>query len=353
MLRLKLAVALLPVGLVLFVVIAVLLLVTAIASFPSSSGAACGATAPSGPLVGPPAYLIPIYKDAAGAAGLGPDGAAVLAAINSVETNFGQDLKRSSKGAIGWMQFEPSTWAQYGQGGDPFNPHDAIFAAARLLAGNRAPDDWHYAILAYNPDELYVAKVESVARQYGATLVATSPGCPGAVTPGTYADPFWHALKVVHGRIDMGVDYSGSGEIDTIGAAKITFAGTGIGGNWTCNTQVNGGIVYQLLDGPDRNRFVYVTEDVAPTVDAGPARIPGGAPIGTFTGDGGLGCIEIGWASGPGQPSPRAAQLNQQSHGGDAGANRTYCGQTMTDLLTSLGAPPGAPDTRPLSGTSC
>jgi hypothetical protein len=35
----------------------------------------------------------------------------VLAAINKVETNFGQNLGPSSAGAIGWMQFMPSTWA--------------------------------------------------------------------------------------------------------------------------------------------------------------------------------------------------------------------------------------------------
>src|SRR5438445_267975 len=65
----------------------------------------------------------------------------VLAAINKVETNFGQNLGPSSAGAIGWMQFMPSTWARWGIDAngdgiaDPDNRTDAIFSAARYLAG--------------------------------------------------------------------------------------------------------------------------------------------------------------------------------------------------------------------------
>jgi membrane-bound lytic murein transglycosylase B len=38
----------------------------------------------------------------------------VLGAINKVETNFGSNLGPSSAGAVGWMQFMPSTWARWG-----------------------------------------------------------------------------------------------------------------------------------------------------------------------------------------------------------------------------------------------
>ena len=64
----------------------------------------------------------------------------VLAAINSVETDYGRNLNTSSAGAIGWMQFEPSTWKQWGVAVDghsvanPYDPRDAIFSAARYLA---------------------------------------------------------------------------------------------------------------------------------------------------------------------------------------------------------------------------
>ena len=93
---------------------------------------------------GVPPILIPIYQRAAAAYGLGPQGAAVLAGINAIETAFGTNLGPSSAGAIGWMQFMPSTWDMYGVDAngdgvaDPYNPEDAIFAAASYLQRRRA-----------------------------------------------------------------------------------------------------------------------------------------------------------------------------------------------------------------------
>ena len=63
----------------------------------------------------------------------------MLAAINEIETDYGRNLNVSSAGALGWMQFIPSTLAAYGVDAnkdgkkDPYNPVDAIFAAARYL----------------------------------------------------------------------------------------------------------------------------------------------------------------------------------------------------------------------------
>src|SRR6476659_8669348 len=63
---------------------------------------------------GVPPVLAPIYRRAATAYGLGPQGPSVLAGINEVETAFGTNLNVSSAGAQGWMQFMPSTWETYG-----------------------------------------------------------------------------------------------------------------------------------------------------------------------------------------------------------------------------------------------
>jgi len=66
----------------------------------------------------------------------------VLAAINKVETGFGQNMGPSSAGAIGWMQFMPDTWARWGTDAngdgvaDPWNAEDAIYSAARYLAAH-------------------------------------------------------------------------------------------------------------------------------------------------------------------------------------------------------------------------
>jgi cell wall-associated NlpC family hydrolase len=97
----------------------------------------------------------------------------VLAAINKVETNFGQNLGPSSAGAIGWMQFMPSTWARWGMDAngdgvaDPNNPTDAIFSAARYLAGCGGQANIASAVYCYNHATWYVNEVLGLATVYG------------------------------------------------------------------------------------------------------------------------------------------------------------------------------------------
>jgi hypothetical protein len=96
----------------------------------------------------------------------------VLAAINKVETNFGQNLGPSSAGAIGWMQFMPSTWARWGVDAngdgvaDPNNPTDAIFSAARYLAACGGQFDIAGAVYCYNHASWYVNDVLGLAAMY-------------------------------------------------------------------------------------------------------------------------------------------------------------------------------------------
>jgi hypothetical protein len=116
-----------------------------------------------------PAFLPPIYQAAAQAYDLGPAGPSILAAINEIESGFGQNLGPSSAGAVGWMQFMPSTWASYGVDAnsdgvkDPNDPDDAIFAAARYLRAAGMPEDPEGAVFAYNHADWYVAQVMSRA----------------------------------------------------------------------------------------------------------------------------------------------------------------------------------------------
>ncbi|HSS04343.1 MAG TPA: lytic murein transglycosylase [Solirubrobacterales bacterium] len=135
-------------------------------SVPLLPGSSC---APSGV----PAILIPIYQRASTAYGLGPQGPSVLAAINEIETAFGTNLNVSSAGAVGWMQFMPSSWETYGVDAngdgvkDPFNPEDAIFAAASYLRTAGMPADTYGAVFAYNHADWYVAEVLANAQCYG------------------------------------------------------------------------------------------------------------------------------------------------------------------------------------------
>ena len=97
----------------------------------------------------------------------------VLAAINKIESNFGQNMGPSSAGAVGWMQFMPSTWLRWGVDADgdgvadPWNATDAIFSAARYLAAAGGQTDIARSVFSYNHADWYVREVLDLARVYG------------------------------------------------------------------------------------------------------------------------------------------------------------------------------------------
>jgi membrane-bound lytic murein transglycosylase B len=111
----------------------------------------------------PPDQLVAVYKAAGAAAGGVPW--SYLAAIHLVETRMGRIKGDSTAGAQGPMQFIPSTWAIYGQGGDITSNRDAIFAAARYLRAAGAPADMARALRAYNNSARYVRAVTAYAQQ--------------------------------------------------------------------------------------------------------------------------------------------------------------------------------------------
>jgi hypothetical protein len=99
----------------------------------------------------------------------------VLAAIGQIESGDGTNNGPSPAGALGPMQFLPSTWAAwgitaFGETGPPniMDPFDAVPAAARYLcaAGAGTPGGLSRAIFAYNHADWYVAEVLALAKQY-------------------------------------------------------------------------------------------------------------------------------------------------------------------------------------------
>jgi Transglycosylase SLT domain len=147
-----------------------------------------------------PPFLLPLYEAAGTAYGVPWQ---VLAAINEVETDYGRDLSVSSAGAEGWMQFLPSSWAIYGVDAngdgfkDPYNPADAIFAAARYLRAAGAGTNLRTAIFAYNHSQGYVESVLLRARLLGGTpgellgaLTGLTQGRFPVHAPSHFADGF-------------------------------------------------------------------------------------------------------------------------------------------------------------------
>jgi hypothetical protein len=126
-----------------------------------------------------PADYLRTYQSAGAAVG----GWEYLAAIGKVETDHGRSRARGVRAGVnafgccsGPMQFSvvgsPSTWDTYGVDGNhdgkksPFDPADAIPAAASYLQASGAPVDWDAAIFAYNHAAWYVAEVKEWAERY-------------------------------------------------------------------------------------------------------------------------------------------------------------------------------------------
>ncbi len=161
-----------------------------------------------------PPFLLPIYQAAGIQYGVRWE---VLAAINEIETDYGRNLNVSSAGAVGWMQFLPSTFKQYGVDAnkdgvkDPYNPVDAIFSSARYLRAAGADTDLRKAIFAYNHADWYVDSVMLRARVLGGlpsnfvgSLTGLTQGHFPVAARATYADDISEATVAKRKRTRTG-----------------------------------------------------------------------------------------------------------------------------------------------------
>jgi murein DD-endopeptidase MepM/ murein hydrolase activator NlpD len=180
-----------------------------------------------------------------------------------------------------------------------------------------------------------LAAERALARYPWPTGDGALPPIP-APTPGSYANPLRAIRGLTPERIDMGVDYSGYGPIYAIGDGIVLT--TTVPG-WPGGTM----IVYQLTDGPANGLVVYAAEDIAPTVHIGDT-VTANTVLGLmYLGPDG---IETGWAD----PAIIGNALAGDTHEFN-GTNTTAFGANFSDLLQSLGVPPGIPQNHPPTGT--
>jgi murein DD-endopeptidase MepM/ murein hydrolase activator NlpD len=199
-----------------------------------------------------PPFLLPIYQAAGTAYGIPWQ---VLAAINEVETDYGRDLSVSSAGAEGWMQFLPAEWAQYGVDAngdgfkDPYNPSDAIFAAARYLRAAGGDQHIRQAVYSYNHSQAYVDSVMLRAQLLG----GTPPELLGAITGLTEARFPVHAPSHFSDGFQT-VGASGSAPAKTlVGTTIYSQAGAPV-------IAVQDGEVVQIGDSPSLGEFVSLRD---------------------------------------------------------------------------------------------
>jgi Peptidase family M23 len=151
-----------------------------------------------------------------------------------------------------------------------------------------------------------------------------------------YVNPIGAGL--ITGRIDMGVDFTGSGPLYAMGNGTITNV---YNSGWPGGTFIG----LHMDDG----KYVYYAENIQPNVKVG-QRVKAGQKIGFARGQ--YPYVEIGWAAAPGTGQTLAAAHNQQSHSGDPGAVPTGFGKDFANVLKGLGVKinPGGTGT-PNTGT--
>lgn len=155
-----------------------------------------------------------------------------------------------------------------------------------------------------------------------------------------YGNPFRSIRDLTPERIDMGVDYAGSGPVYALGPGRITAANFswagGVGavgpGAW---------LVTELTAGPLRGHSVYISENIDMAAQVGDI-VDANTIICTITGEGAG--IETGFAQ-DGQPglygNTLAMSLGQQAPGHDPGAWSSAAGAAYSAILAKLGCVPG------------
>jgi soluble lytic murein transglycosylase-like protein len=220
-----------------------------------------------------PPFLLSIYQAAGMEYGVPWQ---VLAAINEIETDYGANQSVSSANAIGWMQFLPQTWAAYGVDvtgdgkRDPYNPADAIFAAARYLNAAGAQTNLSGAIFSYNHANWYVQSVLLRAKLIAGlpdplvdSLTGLSRGTFPVVGRASYASGT-SAASASSASSTAGAPTPGSAAASAAAKAAAAKAPTAIdiaGASGSRVVAVQDGVISSVGNSPSLGNFVVLTDD--------------------------------------------------------------------------------------------
>jgi NlpC/P60 family/Transglycosylase SLT domain len=168
----------------------------------------------------------------------------ILAGIGKAETDHdrstapGVHSGANFAGAMGPMQFLAGTWAEYGNGGNVYDPDDAIPAAARYLRASGAPSHTYRAIFAYNHADWYVQLVLGYARRYAGgadptqTIPITAPGAMACSQPEVQAPTAAAAKVIAYAQAQLGKPYiwggTGPTGYDCSGLTMMAYKSAGI-----------------------------------------------------------------------------------------------------------------------------
>lgn len=217
--------------------------------------------------------------------------------------------------------------------------------AATALLASAALAAVHWMALPAAPNLDWLGQADALGVELGTALGAqagrrTEVVSLGFASASGYRNPLRGVRGLVPERIDMGVDFTGSGPVYALGAGVVVRASSYFpgwpGGGW---------VTYRLTDGPDAGLMVYVAEDVTPAVKAG-QHVSSSTVIATMY-EGGDG-IETGWA----QPSGQDAESQLPQAGGISGGGPfpTRIGADFEELLQSLGVPAAPNRSQPAYG---
>lgn len=218
-------------------------------------------------------------------------------------------------------------------GGNPDawnGPHWGLFQMTSVLwaAGGGLPASWGSASTDSSTqvsvfDRIVAGNIDGGAQNWSPyDGCAYSPVVTTSAPSGAYADPLRAISGLVADRVDMGVDYSGSGPVYALGPGIIqaiycncTYGWPG--GGWICEL---------LTGGPDAGSSVYVAEDATAQAYTG-EKVWDTTVIATMWGG-----IETGWAQ-----TGCAGNALAGSYPGYP----TAAGISYNSVLVSVGAPSG------------